>query len=92
MSTKITAKQQAAIDATRAFFLENEVSHDDGVKLWKKAEKAIEAARKVTYIEKPEVPQDSQAWRLDTIVRDSYFDLREIGLTDEQAYDAVCDL
>jgi len=92
MENKITAKQQAVVNATRKFFLDNEVSHDEGRALWQKVEKALAAARKVTYIEKPEVPQDSQAWRLDTIVRDSYFDLREIGLTDEQAYDAVCDL
>jgi hypothetical protein len=83
VSTAITAKQQATIDAIRAFFL----NEDE----WAKVEAALTAARAETYIENPEIPRKSKSWHLDTIVRDSYFDLRQIGLDDETAWFAMKD-
>jgi len=81
--TTITPAQQSAIDAIRTFFM-NEGS-------WDKVEAALTEAKSDCYIEKPEVPRTSKSWHLDTIVRDSYYDLRQIGLTDEAAWLAVKD-
>jgi hypothetical protein len=80
--TKVTAKQQAAIDAIRAFFLNDAP--------WQPVAAALEAARADVNISDFERP-DSPIQYLDTIVRDSYWDLRGIGVDDFTAYDAVCD-
>jgi len=81
-TAKVTAKQQAAIDAYTAFFM------DDGE--WAPVEAALKAAGKeqtVTELAKPE----TGVWHLDTIVRDAYWDLRRIGVDDFTAYGAVVD-
>lgn len=83
VSTTITTAQQTAITAIQDFFL-NERD-------WGKVEAALTAAKVETYIENPEIPRNSKSAHLDTIVRDNYFDLRQIGLDDEAAWLAVKD-
>lgn len=78
----VTKKQQAAIDAYTAFFME------DGA--WAPVEKALAAAGEEQTVIKFDKPE-SGVWRLDTIVRDAYWDLRKIGIDDFTAYGAVID-
>lgn len=80
---QVSTAQQTAITAIRDFFL-NEGD-------WSKVEAALTAAKVDCYIENPVVPSNSRNRYLDTIVRDSYWDLRRIGLDDETAYAAVVD-